>query len=407
MYTDDIFWDMDKQISSINDAVRNGTELLNEEGGSLFEDVPNIPTSETISKLELKEMSTKLGEVTDAIQIIKVARKQDFDVVKSDEHKLLDWANSHPELGGAARVTRPSYVFSCEELSTLNVFDIISKHDSYWAIDFVKTTIDTVKSEHTGFKFKCGRCERYVISDRQLKEKIRVLLHLDEDDAFGDQMIKLFGDVIDWKTEIEGKANVIAVIDSEIDMKKELMGYDYDGLKDLFEWSDDDMITYHVLHFVVKEKAKAIIAAVRMLVKVGYTPQSIGLEVGDDWEKRIPVLLGMGKSDDWSEDVAHAGLEDGDDWNDELQELEDRLERENDYMERGEKTARALKGRVATNSEGKAAATKSISIVDLNGKMYNFKSKTECMEFLKTSSATFSKFLRGQSKLNKLYRVVR
>ena len=398
MHTDDIFGDMDNQITAINDAVRNGTELLNEEGEPLFDDAPATPTNETISKLELKEMSTKLGEVTDAIQIIKVARKQDFDVVKSDERKLLDWANSHPELGGTTHVTQPSYMFSYEELPTLNVFNLISQHDSYWAIDFVKATIDTVKNEHTGFKFKCGRCERYVIPNRQLKEKIRALLHLDEDDAFGDQMIKLFGEVIDWKAEIEGKADVITVIDSEIDMKKELMGYDYDGLKDLFEWSDDDMITYHVLHFVVKEKAKAIIAAVRMLVEAGYTPQSIGLEVGDDWEKRIPVLLGVEKSDEWSEDAAHAGLEDGDEWNDELQELEDRLERENDYMGRGEKSSRTLKG--------KTNATKSISIMDKDGKVYDFESKSDCMKFLNTSSATFSKFLKGQSKLNKIYEVL-
>lgn len=391
MNTDDIFGDMDKQISAINDAVRSNRESVEGVGGG-------ESFNEAISKAELKEITTRLGETTDAIQTIKVARKLDFGAVRSDERKLLDWANSHPELGGAAHVAQPSYMFSYDELSALNVFNIIPQHDSYWAVDFVKATIDTVKNEHTGFKFKCGRCERYVISNRQLKEKIRALLHLDEDDAFGDQMIKLFGEVIDWKAEIEGKSNVIAVIDSEIDMKKELLEYDYDRLKDLFEWSDDDMITYHVLHFAVKEKAKAIITAVRMLVEAGHTPQSIGLEVGDNWEKRILVLLGVGKLDEWDEDIDHAGLEDGDDWNGELRELGDRLERENDYMGRGEKSSTTLKG--------KANATKPISIMDKDGKVYRFESKSDCMKFLNASSATFSRFLKGQSKLNKIYEVL-
>lgn len=391
MNTDDIFGDMDKQISAINDAVRDNRESVKGVSG-------DESFNEAISKAELKEITARLGETADAIQTIKIARKLDFGVVRSDERKLLDWANSHPELGGAAHVAQPSYMFSYDELSALNVFNIIPQHDSYWTVDFVKATIDTVKNEHTGFKFKCGRCERYVISNRQLKEKMRALLHLDEDDAFDDQMIKLFGEVIDWKAEIECKSNVITVIDSEIDMKKELLEYDYDRLKDLFEWSDDDMITYHVLHFVVKEKAKAIITAVRMLVEAGYTPQSIGLEVGDNWEKRILVLLGVGKLDEWGEDIDHAGLEDGDDWNGELRELDDSLERENDYMGRGEKSSTTLKGR--TN------ATKPISIMDKDGKVYRFESKSDCMKFLNVSSATFSRFLKCQSKLNKIYEVL-
>lgn len=405
MCTDDIFGDMDKQISAINDAVRNNTELTNSDGERLFEDdtdelIESLRASEptTITKSELKEATTKLGGITDAIQIIKVARKQDFGEVKSDEQKLLDWAKSHPFLGGEHYISaKITFKFSYDELQTLNVFDLISQHDSYWAIDFVKATIETVRSEHTGFKFKCGKCERYIIPVRQLKEKIRVLLHLDEDDAFGDQMIKLFGDVIDWEEEVKGKVDVMTVIDTEVDMKKELMGYDYDGLKDLFEWSDEDMLKYHVLHFTIREKAREIISAVRMLINAGYTPETIGLKIEDNWVRKIPALLGLSVERDL-DNIESVGLEDGNDWNDDLEEMEGRLDRENDYMGRGEKSSITLKG--------KTNAVKPISIMDKDGEVYSFESKSDCMKFLNTSSATFSKFLKGQSKLNKIYEVL-
>ena len=39
------------------------------------------------------------------------------------------------------------------------------------------------------------------------------------------------------------------------------------------------------------------------------------------------------------------------------------------------------------------------------GEEKTFENKTDCMNFLNTSSATFSKFLKGQSKLNKLFKV--
>lgn len=39
------------------------------------------------------------------------------------------------------------------------------------------------------------------------------------------------------------------------------------------------------------------------------------------------------------------------------------------------------------------------------GEEKTFENKSECMKFLKTSSATFSKFLKGLSKLNKFFKV--
>ena len=52
--------------------------------------------------------------------------------------------------------------------------------------------------------------------------------------------------------------------------------------------------------------------------------------------------------------------------------------------------------------------TEGITIEDLNtGEKKTFENKTDCMNFLQTSSATFSKFLKGLSKLNKLFKVTK
>lgn len=50
--------------------------------------------------------------------------------------------------------------------------------------------------------------------------------------------------------------------------------------------------------------------------------------------------------------------------------------------------------------------TEGITIEDIKtGEKKSFENKTDCMKFLHTSSATFSKFLKGNSKLNKLFRI--
>ena len=60
----------------------------------------------------------------------------------------------------------------------------------------------------------------------------------------------------------------------------------------------------------------------------------------------------------------------------------------------------------STTLKGKANATKPISIMDKDGKVYRFESKSDCMKFLNASSAAFSRFLKGHSKLNKIYGVL-
>ena len=58
--------------------------------------------------------------------------------------------------------------------------------------------------------------------------------------------------------------------------------------------------------------------------------------------------------------------------------------------------------------EGRGRCPKEITIEDLtNGTVYTFKSHQKCMEFLKCNKSVLSRFLKGKSRLNNKYKVLR
>ena len=58
------------------------------------------------------------------------------------------------------------------------------------------------------------------------------------------------------------------------------------------------------------------------------------------------------------------------------------------------------------NARAAHRPTESITIKNLEtGEERTFDTKTDCMEYLHTSSATFARFLKGNSKLNKLFQI--
>ena len=225
---------------------------------------------------------------------------------------------------------------------------------------------------------------------------MRILFHLNEKVAFDDQILKLADDIMNWSRENQSRGAEIG--DVELTLKEELLDMNYDQLMDTFDWSDEDIITYHVFHYTTVDTALPIIRAVRLLLAEHTTPKNISLKKEDDWEKMIMKYLGLEDEDDVEETDTN-GLEDAGDWGEELEAID-------------EKYNEIIKKEDANNINRKkhkknSNASHQISIMTLSTKkVRSFTTKGECMKFLDCSSATFSQFLKGKSKLNKRYKVV-
>lgn len=389
----DIFAEMDSRLNAINSTLdcdfKSGAELLD--------------AIKNLSKSDSKELEDQLEEVNDAIKTIKIARKQDFYDVKSEETQLFEWSAKMFDSQYAVSHNKPSYIMSFEELSTTNLYQLATDHDSYWMIDFIKGAIITIREYYTGYKYVSGRLERFVPSKTAIKKYIKQIFELDPNNTFDDQVIRLFDDILDWEKEAESIGAPIE--DTEIGLKSDILGMDLNQLKIMLELSDDDIINYHILHFTIKDCALKIIRLVRLLVANDETPNQIGLKKEDNWIEILSSYLGIdNRAEETGEDLFGES-----EWDDEMQSLSEKYE-DNIFTElennRKQKVEEDRKQKITDTLKQKAVAAKSIIIEDKNGNRYEFESKGECMKFLNVSTATFSQFIKGKSKLNKRYDIV-
>ena len=344
-----------------------------------------------LTKKAISDVQESIGAELDLIQKVKTARKLDFDTTKCLERQIEETC-----IKTSAITYDTSYRPKYEDLESLNLSELVQNHDSKWCVDWMKNVVTAITEELTTFRYVCGSCRKQVPSNIKIKNHMRMLFHLNEKVAFDDQILKLADDIMDWKREYQSRGTEIG--DVELDLKEEILDMDYDQLVDTFDWSDDDIITYRVFHYTTVNTALPIIRAVRLLLAEHTTPKNIGLKKEDDWEKMIGKHLGL-EDEDAVESTEMTGLEDGDDWDEELEALD-------------EKYNEIIKKEDANNINRKkhqknSNASRQISIMTLSTKkVRSFATKGECMKFLDCGFTTFSQFLKGESKLNKRYKVV-
>lgn len=342
-----------------------------------------------LTKTAISDVQEKIGTELDLIQKVKTARKLDFDTTKCLERKIEETC-----IKTSAITYDTSYRPKYEDLQLQNVSELVQNHDSRWCVDWMKNVVTAITEELTTFRYVCGSCRKQVPSQAKIKNHMRNLFHLNEKVAFDDQILKLADDIMNWSRENQSRGEEIG--DVELTLKEELLDMNYDQLMDTFDWSDEDIITYHVFHYTTVDTALPIIRAVRLLITEHTTPKNIGLAKEDDWEGKIMKYLGLEDEDD-VEETEMNDLED--DWDEELEALD-------------EKYNEIIKKEDANNINRKkhkknSNASQQISIMTLSTKkVRSFTTKGECMKFLGCGYTTFSQFLKGKSKLNKRYQVV-
>lgn len=361
----------------------------------------NIEMLDALQKLqEFNEHCNELVDETnqrelDLLELIKKARKCDFNETSYARKSFLEMMEMNVKYGLNIKYVA-DYDISLDELKNKSITDLIlenpNERDEYWIVDFTKDFVKNIRKEiedDASFKYVEGKLVRVKDDTPKTIRKYakRILNFRTEADK---EFLKLLDSIIEVAFDKESCGNPIVV---ESALKLDLLEENYETLESNFENTIEDLIEYNIYHVSSKQYAKQILTATKKLLDAGYTPKDIELKVEDNWLLKISEFL----NEEISVEDNEFGFNsisnqlDEDDWNT-ISNLNNEREEE----------------RKKEAKENKAAnAKKCITIQRIcDGEILFFETKGECMKYLNVSSDTFSRFLKGKSKLNNKYYVI-
>lgn len=230
---------------------------------------------------------------TDILSIIKIARKCDFSRCKNEDTKLADAlsALSFIDKGWLDNYLQKNKKFNYEyedlcKISRDQLFSLISDHDSYWCVAFVRDAIGVIKDYFTSFRYVGGKCERFDPKDYFVRKKFISTFGLDLNIEEDNQLIRLVEDIQD-----ESSVQSIEICCGEKDLKESILSQSDSILKADFAYDIEELMEYHIYHFMTRETARPILDAVSRLIKAGYLPSDLDLTSDDDWVGKIDAYL--------------------------------------------------------------------------------------------------------------------
>ena len=384
---------------------------------TLLNEKLNKPSMRTALDVDaVREKQKEIDEINNIAAKIDAARKMDVEDTSSAAKKQLEKMRQMDKMMNTditknylkvIKNTNMNYDLDYNALLEVNIYDVMKdkEHDSAWLLDFVKCAVKTVtEQENNTFRMINGKCERtFKETKANVRRAVVKVLNLNETDYLHKKFIKLIEYVLDYNKAKSSSGATPFVI--EQDLKRELLGMNREEMKDLFKTYDvDDIINYNIVHCVSYDEAKKILNAVKNLVMCGYDLKDLeNLNETSDWVKELNDFVEKGKDKNEEEFELDPEFDPFND--DEINEIE------NKYLYgkkcRGKDVEKKRVENISNSLKGKTNAAKAIVIRNKKGEIYEFENKTDCMNFLNTSSATFSKFLKGQSKLNKIFDVMK
>lgn len=357
---------------------------------------------------EVKEKKKEVDEINTIASKIDVARKLDIEDSSSAAKKQLEKIRRMDEMMHTnveakyleiVKGSNIDYDLDYDELLEVNIYNLVKDegHDSAWLLDFVKCAVKTiVEQENSVFRMIGGKCEKVFKENKvNILRAVIKTLHLNKEDYIHKKFIKLIEYVVDYNEKQTSTGLTPFII--EKDLKKELLGMDADELRELLdEYEISDVINYNLLHCTSQKESKDILESVKKVIDVGCDLKDVeNLTEDNDW---VPIINNWLGEEESNIDPEFDPFND-----DEINEIENR------YWEKGlgKDVEKKRVENISNSLKGKTNAAKAIVIRNKKGEIYEFDNKTDCMNFLNTSSATFSKFLKGQSKLNKIFDVIR
>ena len=364
--------------------------------------IENIEMLDALQKLqEFNEHCSELVDETnqrelDLLELIKKARKCDFNEISYARKSFQEMMEMNIKYGLNIKYVA-DYDIPLDELKNKSITDLIlenpNERDEYWIVDFTKDFVKNIRKEiedDASFKYVEGKLVRVKDDTPKTIRKYakRILNFRTEADK---EFLKLLDSIIEIAFDKESCGSPIVV---ESALKLDLLEEDYETLESNFENTIEDLIEYNIYHVSSKQYAKQILTATKKLLDAGYTPKDIELKVEDNWLLKISEFL----NEEISVEDNEFGFNsisnqlDEDDWNT-ISNINNEREEER-KKEAKENKAAAVKDN----------AKKSITIQRIcDGEILSFETKGECMKYLNTTFATFAKFIKCKSKLNKKY----
>lgn len=341
--------------------------------------------------VELVENTTSTDEV-DVLELMKKARKVDFNTISYARKSYLEMMELNNRCGLNINY-QADYDISLDELKGKSISELIldnpKERDEYWLVDFTKELVNNVKKEiesNPKYKYIEGQLvNTSEVSPTSVKKFIKKILKFrTEADK---EYLKLLDSIIGLEFDKECVGTPIIV---ERSLKEDLLEECYESLKSNFEYPIEELIEYNTYHITCREYAEEILVAVERLVDEGYTPSDIGLKVEDNWCDKISEFLDEETLVE-DEELGYNELEN------KLEELDKEIILNMNKEKENERKREV--NRIKSGNAKKSITIKRIS----DGEILSFETKGECMKYLNTSPNTFSKFIKGESKLNKKY----
>lgn len=263
-----------------------------------LDDIANNRVDYSDEASESSNISTYVDEddatkSKDALSTIKIACKCDFSKCISEDKKLAATLStlSFIDEGWLDNYLQKNKKFSYEyedlcKISRDQLFSLISDHDSYWCVAFVRDIIGVIKDYFASFRYVGGKCERFDPKDYFVRKKFISTFCLDLNIEEDNQLIRLVEDI-----QCESSIQPIEICCDEKDLKESILSQPDSILKADFAYDIEELMEYHIYHFMTLETARPILDAVSRLIKAGYLLSDLDLTADDDWVGKIDAYL--------------------------------------------------------------------------------------------------------------------
>lgn len=334
----------------------------------------------------------------------KLARRTELSVVCKAHFELNRLIKEFGSMFEDTPIDEGKWKFTYNELKEIDINELLKLkiHDTYWVIDFLKSTYNTVVEylkSNCGYRYVDNKLVQVFNNKKSyIIKQIADVLNLDFENEIHQNLIKVLERIHEHIEEYKTIETVDEISNSERALKKELMGEDIALLRENLE-NIPDLLDYHIYHFTDRTEAEKIFNSVSDLLSYGYSLQEVtALTPDNDWVSVIDdFLCGEGNCPDIKSIEGFVDIFD-------MEYIIN--ECKNDAVQEDRKKSGGIGGSIG-GKQSKKNHSEYILIKNKNtGKEYYFETSEECAKYLKISKRSMVNFKKGNTKLNKIWEII-
>lgn len=338
----------------------------------------------------------------------RLARKTDLSVVCRTHFELNLLIKEYGKIFEDTPIVEGKWKFTLNELKEINIDELLKLHihDTYWVIDFLKSTYNTIVDDlkkNCGYRYADNKLvQEFNNKKSYIVKEISNVLNLNVENEIHQNLIKVLERIYDHLKEYNTIDEQHEVLNTERDLKKELLEEDIEVLKsnlgvddDLCYEAIDDLLEYHIYHYSDFEQAREILTSVCDLLSYGYSLQEVTeLTPDSDWVSIIDdFLCGEGNCPDIKSIEGFVDIFD-------MEYITNECKKE--IVSEDRKNSGSKGGKKSKTNHSKAITIKN----KITGKEICFNSAEECAKYLNVSKRGMVRFKQGDTKLNRTWEII-